>query len=80
MNQTRTLVHQFCGSLTDDLETSVAVELANVSGAEPPLAILIDKKVIADFIFFFVITHCYIGATNQNFPPWVGLVCAVVTT
>lgn len=56
------------------------MELSNVSGTEPPLAVLIDKKVVAVLDFVFVVTHCYIGTANQNFPPWVGLVCAVVTT
>lgn len=68
------------GSLTDDLEASVMVELSNVSGTEPPLAVRIHKKVVTVLGIIFVVAHRYIGAANQNFPPWVGLVRTVVTT
>lgn len=56
------------------------VDLSNVSGTEPSLAARIHKKVVPVLSFIFVVTHRYIGTANQNFPPWVGLVCAVVTT
>lgn len=71
---------QVCGCLTDDLEASVGVELPNVSGAEPPLAVLIHEEVVAVLDFVFVVTHGYVGTADQDFPPWVGLVCAVVAT
>lgn len=56
------------------------MEFSNVSSAEPSLAVLVHKEVVLDLAFAFVVTHCDIGPTNQNFPSWVGLVCAVVTT
>lgn len=66
--------------LTDDLEASVGVNLSNVSGAEPPLAVLVHKKVIAVLGLTFVVAHRYIGPADQNLSPRVGLVSAVVTT
>lgn len=69
-----------CGSLTNDLEASVRVKLANVTSTEPSLAVLIHKKVLTIVAFFFVVAHRYIGPTNQNLSSWVGLICAVVTT
>lgn len=71
---------QVCGCLTDDLEASVGMELSDVSGAEPPLAVLIHEEVVAVLELVFVVTHGYVGTANQDFPPWVGLVCAVVAT
>lgn len=71
---------QVRGSLTDDLEASVRVELSNVSSAEPSLASLIHKKVVTVFAFALEVTHRYVGTADQNLPPWVWLVCAVVTT
>lgn len=68
------------GSLTDDLEASVMVEFSNVSGTEPSLAARVHIKVVAVLVFIFVVTHRYVRAANQNFPPGVGFVCAVVTT
>lgn len=77
MMDTCTPVH---GSPTDDLKASVGVELSNVSSTEPPLALLINKKVVTVLGIIFVVPHCYVGTAHQNFPPGVGLVCAVVTT
>lgn len=68
------------GSLTDDLEASVRVELSDVSGAEPSLPSLIHKKVVTVFAFTLEVTHRYVGSADQNLSPWVWLVCAVVTT
>lgn len=68
------------GPLTDDLEASVRVELSDVSGAEPSLAVLIHKEVFTVLGLVFVVTHCYVGTADQDFPPRVGLVRAVVTT
>lgn len=73
-------MHQLVVFLTDDLKASVRVELSNVSCTEPTLAILVDKKVLLVLGLILIVPHCYIGPTNYNFPSWVGLVCAEVTT
>lgn len=65
--------------LTDDLEASVRVELPDVSGAEPPLAVPVHEEVVAVLALAFVVAHGHVGAADQDFPPRVGPVCAVVT-
>lgn len=69
-----------CPHLTNDLEAAVGVELPDIPGAEPPLASLVHKKVVADCVLVFVIAHRYIGAADEDFSPGVGLVRAVITT
>ena len=56
------------------------MELPDVSGAEPSLALLIHEEVIAVLGFVFVVTHGYIGPADQDLSPRVGLIGAEVTT
>lgn len=65
--------------LTNDLKATVRVELANVSCAEPALAIFVHKKVFLVLRLIFIVTHSNIWPTNQNFPSRSGLVSTVVS-
>lgn len=67
-------------SLTYDLKASVRVELANVSGAEPALTVTIDKKILFVLGLVLIVTHCYVGSTNDNFTSWVWFVCPKITS
>lgn len=73
-------MHAFDSCRTDDLKASVRVDLPDVPGAEPSLAVLVHVKVLAVPGLLLVVTHRYIRAADHNFPPWVGLVRAVVST
>lgn len=73
-------MHAFDSCRTDDLKASVRVDLPDVPGAEPSLAVLVHVKVLTVPGLLLVVTHRYIRATDHNFPPWVGLVRAVVST
>ncbi len=66
--------------LTNYLEAPVFVKLSNVSRAEPPLAVLIYKEILLVFCLVLVVSHGYVGSTNQNLPSWVWPVSAAVTT
>lgn len=56
------------------------MELSDVPGAEPPLASLVHEKVVAGRVLVFVVAHGDVGAADEDLPPGVGLVCAVITT
>lgn len=64
-------------SLTNYLETSIFVNLSNISCAEPPLAILVFEEILA---FCLVVSHCNVDSTHQNLSSRMWLVGAAVTT
>lgn len=68
------------GFLTNDLEAAVFVKLSNVSGAEPPLLVLIYKVVLLAFCLPVVVTHGHVGSSDENLSSWMRLVSASITT
>lgn len=56
------------------------MEFSDISGAEPPLPLIIHKKVLPVLVFVFVVAHCNVRTADQNLSPGVGLVRTVVTT
>lgn len=66
--------------LTNDLQATIRVELADVSCAEPPLLLSIHKEVLLVLSLVLVVAHGDIGPSYDYLPPGVRLVSAVVTS
>lgn len=64
---------------TNDLQTAIRVDLSHVSSAEPSLTGFIYEVVLIA-VFIVVVTHGYIGPTNQDLPSWVWLVIGRIAT
>ena len=64
---------------THNLQTAICMNLSHISGAEPPLTVLIHKKVLVVAVLP-VVTHGYIGAADQDLASWVWLVFLGVAT
>jgi len=74
---------------THDLKTAVGVNLSDVSGAEPSLALVVGEEVLVFALLVFallvfallpVVTHGDVGPANQDLASGVGLVSAGVAT
>lgn len=66
--------------LTDDLQAAVIMDLPDVSGAEPPLAVAVHGEILLLLVFALVVSHRDIGAADQNLPSGIWPVHAVVST
>lgn len=66
--------------LTDDLQAAVVMDLPDVSGAEPPLAVPVHGEILLLLVFALVVAHRDIGAADQNLPSGIWPVHAVVST
>lgn len=66
--------------LTDDLQAAVVMDLPDVSGAEPPLAVPVHGEILLLLVFALVVSHRDIGAADQNLPSGIWPVHAVVST
>lgn len=56
------------------------MDLPDVSGAEPPLAVPVHGKILLLLVFALVVAHRDIGAADQNLPSGIWPVRAVVST
>lgn len=56
------------------------MDLADVSGAEPPLAVPVHGEILLLLVFAFVVAHRNVGAADQNLPSGMRPVRAVVAT
>lgn len=66
--------------LTDDLEAAVVMDLSDVSGAEPPLAVPVHGEILLLLVFALVVAHRDVRAADQNLPSGMRPVRAVVAT
>lgn len=66
--------------LTDYLEAAVLVDLSDVSGAEPPLAVAVYEEILLVLGVPLVVSHRDIGSTDQDLPSGMWLVSAAVAT
>lgn len=56
------------------------MDLADVSGAEPPLAVAVHGEILLLLVFALVVTHRDVGAADQNLPSGMWPVRAAVPT
>lgn len=69
----RTSIH------THYLQTAIWVNLSHISSAEPSLSYVIHN-VVMTILFIVVVTHGYIGPTDQDLPSRVWLIVGSIAT